>query len=240
MSRSKPEILILQHADWELPGTYAEFLAERGLRGRAVRPYRGEELPPVRDVRAVLAMGGPMSVNDEIGWPWLGREKLFIEAVVAAGVPYLGTCLGAQLLACAVGACVYVGPQPEYGIHPVTTTPAAAGDPVFAGLPDVMDVFQWHGDTFDLPIGAVSLAGSPEYPNQVFRIGRRAYGLQFHLEVSGVLLATWLAVPECRDEARRHLGHDAEEQLGKEVFAAEATLRRSARHVLHRWLDLPG
>jgi GMP synthase-like glutamine amidotransferase len=231
-----PEILILQHADWELPGAYGAMLAERGLRARVVRPDLGAALPDVREFSAIIAMGGPMSVNDDIDLPWLVGEKRLIAAAVAADLPYFGTCLGAQLLAAAVGACVYRDAEPEYGMHPVTITPDAARDQVFADLPDQIDVFQWHGETFDLPAGAVRLASSADFPNQAFRIGRHAYGLQFHLEVTPALLATWLAVPDCLDEARRHLGHDADKQLTKQVQEAEPRLLALAGHIFHRWL----
>jgi GMP synthase (glutamine-hydrolysing) len=235
-----PEILILQHAEWELPGAYSDLLAERNLHGRVVRPDLGEALPEVRDVAAVIAMGGPMSVNDDDVLPWLAAEKQFVRAAVTADVPYFGTCLGAQLLAAALDAPVYPGLEPEYGMHAVTIVPEAADDPVFAGLTGAVDVFQWHGETFDLPVGADLLASSEDYPHQAFRVGRLAYGLQFHLEVTPELLATWLAVPQCRLEARQHLGHDAEEQLTKQVHTAQAGLRELARRIFHRWLAAAG
>jgi GMP synthase (glutamine-hydrolysing) len=231
-----PELLILQHADWELPGAFGDMLAERHLRSHVVRPDLGDALPDVRDFAAVIAMGGPMSVNDDADLPWLTAEKHLVRAATTADLPYFGTCLGAQLLAAALGARVYRGPQPEYGMHPVTVAPAATDDPTFAGLADQIDVFQWHGETFDLPTGAVRLAGTPDYPNQAFRIGRLAYGLQFHLEVTPQLLATWLAVPQCLDEARQHFGNDADQHLTKQVQAAETRLADLARHIFHRWL----
>jgi GMP synthase-like glutamine amidotransferase len=231
-----PDILILQHADWESPGTYGDMLAARGLRGCVVRPDRGERLPDVRDFAAVLAMGGPMSVNDDVDLPWLTAEKRLVEAAISADVPYFGTCLGAQLLAAALGARVYRGPRPEYGMQPVSLTAAAGDDPVFAGLPGHLDVFHWHGESFELPVGAVRLAHGHDYPNQAFRVGRLGYGVQFHLEVSPQLLASWLAVPACLDEARHHLGYDADKQLAKQVEAAEIHLLRLARQVFDRWL----
>lgn len=233
-----PDILLLQHADWELPGTYGDVLAARHHHVRVVRPDRGEALPDWRDFDAVLAMGGPMSVNDEAELPWLAQEKALVAAAVTADLPYFGACLGAQLLASALGAEVYRGPRPEYGMHTVVLSPAGQADPVFTGLATRLDVFQWHGETFDLPPGGVRLAGSPGLPNQAFRVGRRAYGVQFHLEVSGALLATWLDVPGCRDEARRELGHDAEALLAKQMHAADADMAALARLTFGRWLDL--
>jgi GMP synthase-like glutamine amidotransferase len=225
------EILVLQHADWELPGAFGDIVAERGMRSRVVRPDRGEPMPELREVAAIVAMGGPMSVNDDL--PWLRTEKRFVGDAVSAGLPYFGTCLGAQVLAAAHGARVYRGPRPEYGMHTVTLTPAASREPLFAGLPADIEVFQWHGETFDLPTGAVRLAGTGDYPNQAFMIGRAAYGLQFHLEVTPGLLATWLAVPQCLAEAREHLGHDAADQLTTQVGDAPGHVGQ----VFHRWLD---
>jgi GMP synthase-like glutamine amidotransferase len=177
-----------------------------------------------------------MSVNDDVDLPWLTLEKAFIRNAVTADVPYLGTCLGAQLLAAALGARVHGGSPPEYGMHPITLAAQAADDPVLGGLSGSIDVFQWHGETFDLPSAAVQLASSSDYPYQAFRVGHLAYGLQFHLEVTGQLLATWLAVPQCLAEARRHLGHDADQQLTKQHAAADADLNRLARRIFDRWL----
>jgi GMP synthase-like glutamine amidotransferase len=233
-----PDVLILQHADWEVTGAYGAMLAERRLQGHVVRPDLGERLPDVRGFAAVIAMGGPMSVNDDLRW--LPAEKRLIADAISADIPYFGTCLGAQLLAAALGARVVKDGPPEYGLQPVSITPEGAGDPLFAGLPESLSVFQWHGETFELPAGGICLARSDDYPNQAFRIGRRAYGLQFHLEVTPELLDTWLAVPQCRDEARQHLGHDADEQLTKQVRTSGDQLLGVARHVFDRWLAAVG
>src|SRR4029077_12745333 len=127
---------------------------------------------------AIVAMGGPMSVNDEAEHPWLVEEKALIRTAVERGVPFWGSCLGVQLLAASLGARVYAGPAPEVGVLPVELTPEAADDPVFAGLPQTVATLQWHGDTFDLPDGAVLLATSPAYRHQAFRVGPSAYGVQ--------------------------------------------------------------
>ena len=136
-----------------------------------------------------------MSVNDEEELPWLRAEKTLIAEAVRAGLPFFGACLGVQLLAVSLGADVAPGPAPEVGILPVFLTEAAASDPVFADLPRELLTLQWHGDTFSLPEGAVLLASSPAYPNQAFRWGRQAYGVQFHLELSGEMAAEWARVP---------------------------------------------
>src|SRR5439155_18314763 len=123
-------------------------------------------------------------VNDDTEFPWLAQEKGLIASAVRDGVPFWGACLGVQLLAASLGARVYPAPEPEVGVMAVTLADEAMSDPVFVGLPRELPTLQWHGDTFDLPNGAVRLAGYEAYPNQAFRWGRNAYGVQFHLEVT--------------------------------------------------------
>ena len=126
---------------------------------------------------------------------------------VEAGRPFLGVCLGVQLLAAALGARVYAAERPEVGLLEVELTAEGRADPLFAGLDDRLVSLQWHGDTFDLPAGAVRLARSPTVPNQAFRAGERAYGVQFHLEVTGEMAREWAEIPAYRDslaaDARR-------------------------------------
>ena len=128
--------------------------------------------PVGEDFDAIVAMGGPMSVNDEDEHPWLRDEKRLIGNAVRDGIPYWGACLGVQLLAASLGARVYPGDEPEVGLMPVTLTDAGRADPVLDGLPQAFTTLQWHGDTFDLPDRAVLLAGSAAYPHQAFRYER--------------------------------------------------------------------
>ena len=166
----------------------------------------GEPLPGHGEFDAIVAMGGPMSVNDDDRFPWLGEEKRLIGESVRGGTPFWGACLGLQLLAASLGAEVYPGSLPEVGVMNVELADAVIDDPVFRGLPRSLLTLQWHGDTFDLPEGAVRLAGSSAYPNQAFRWGERAYGVQFHLEVTRDLARQWAVVPEYAAYADRVLG----------------------------------
>jgi GMP synthase-like glutamine amidotransferase len=166
------DVVVLQHIACEPPGEYEAVLRERGATLHRVELDEGEPLPTLADFDAIVAMGGPMSVNDDAELPWLTAEKAAIGAAVRAGVPYFGACLGVQLLAASLGARVYAGPEPEVGVLPVTLTADGAADPLFAGLPASFPTLQWHGDTFDLPEGATLLASSPAFPNQAFRYGR--------------------------------------------------------------------
>jgi GMP synthase-like glutamine amidotransferase len=230
-------VLVLQHIACESPGACEDVLVERGATIHRVELDEGETLPDWRDVDAIVAMGGPMSVNDDDTLPWLSEEKRFIGEAVRAGVPFWGACLGVQLLAASLGARVYAGREPEVGLLPVTLTDAAMVDPVFASLPREQLTLQWHGDTFDLPEGAVLLAGSPAYAHQAFRWQSHAYGVQFHLEVSVAMAREWAHVPEYSAALDRVLGPGALPRLIEELAMHAERLRSQARGMFARWLD---
>jgi len=230
--------LVLQHIACEPPGVYEDVLVERGIGIDRVELDEGELLPDWRSYELIVAMGGPMSVNDEQEHPWLVDEKRLIREAVAAGVGYWGACLGVQLLASSLGARVYAGETPEVGVLPVTLTDEGAADPVLEGLPRELPTLQWHGDTFDLPPGAVRLAGSPAYPNQAFRVGRAAYGVQFHLEVTGPMAREWARVPAYTDALEQTLGAGSAERLFAEFDDAAVGMQQLGRELFARWIDV--
>ena len=188
-------VQVLQHVEFEGFGSIAAWLNERRATIRYTRFFLGEQLPPPESVDLVVAMGGPMSVNDEIEHPWLREEKSFVRAAVGRGTAVLGVCLGAQLIASALGSRVYPNGVKEIGWFPVEAVPAP-GDTF--RFPERAVVFHWHGETFDLPPGAVRLARSTGCENQAFQIGRRTIGLQFHLETTPDSAAR--LIQNCRDE----------------------------------------
>ena len=228
--------LVLQHIACEPPGVYEEVLREHGAKLIRVEIDEGERLPDRGDVDAIVAMGGPMSVNDEAELPWLVEEKRFIRDAISSGMPYFGVCLGAQLLATSLGAQVYEGPSPEVGLMSVTLTEVALEDSCFSGLPRELWTFQWHADTFELPEGAALLASSSQYPHQAFRWGEHAYGVQFHLEVSGAMVREWAEVPAYAEALERVLGPGSLPQLLSEFDRADDELQRSGRTIFERWL----
>jgi GMP synthase-like glutamine amidotransferase len=172
---------VLQHVPFEDIGSMASWLSARGAAVRYTRFFEDPTLPQLKDLDLIIAMGGPMSVNEESGLPWLRPEKQFIGDAVARGVPVLGVCLGAQLIASALGSRVYRNLQKEIGWFQIEATPAPEGAFRF---PEKCTVFHWHGETFDLPSSAVRLAKSAACENQAFQIGRHVIGLQFHLETT--------------------------------------------------------
>ena len=185
--------LVLQHVAMEGPGTLAPYLEARGWTLETVALYAGARPPEdARGYQAVIVMGGPMGVYDEAAYPFLRAEQHFLRCAMAQDVPLLGICLGSQLLAKALGARVYRNAQKEIGWYTVDLTPAGAADPLFAGLPLSLPVFQWHSDAFDLPAGARPLASSPLCAHQAFRYGDRVYGLLFHLELTPAMIHTWI------------------------------------------------
>jgi GMP synthase (glutamine-hydrolysing) len=229
-------VLVLQHIACEPPGVFEDVLHERGAELRRVELDEGEPLPDRREFDAIVAMGGPMSATEDDELPWLAAEKRLIAEAVRADVPFFGVCLGVQLLAASLGARVYPGPEPEVGLLPVTLTEAAASDPVFAGLPRELVTLQWHGDTFDLPERAVLLAASPAYENQAFRY-RNAYGVQFHLEVSGAMAAEWAEVPEYAASLERTLGAEAAAGFVRGIAERADGMRAHGQALFERWLD---
>ncbi len=188
-------VQVLQHVPFEGPGSIADWLAARRAGVACTRLFAGDPLPRADALDALIAMGGPMSVNDEDTLAWLRPEKQLVRAAVARGIPVLGVCLGAQLIASALGARVYPGAEREIGWFPVHGVPHAA--PGFRFPPEFL-AFHWHGETFDLPAGAVRLAGSAACENQAFRMGRSVIALQFHLETTPA--AAEALIENCRDE----------------------------------------
>lgn len=172
---------VLQHVPFEAPGSIQSWLAERQAVVSHTLFYEASSLPDVGTLDLVIALGGPMSVNDEASLPWLVEEKHFIAAAILAGKAVLGICLGAQLIASALGASVYPGPYKEIGWFGIQATPPRPG--VFS-LPQEITVFHWHRETFDLPLNAVELARSTACETQAFQYGANVIGLQFHLETT--------------------------------------------------------
>jgi GMP synthase-like glutamine amidotransferase len=200
----------LQHVPFEGLGSIEPWLRNAGYTITSTQFFASATLPEPDEVDFLVVMGGPMSVNDEEVFPWLTLEKQFIRDVIEAGKPVLGICLGAQLIARAMGARVYRNPAKEIGWFPVQGVVAPAGSAAFR-FPPAAEVFHWHGETFDLPPGAIRIARSAACENQAFQIGRSVIGLQFHLETTPA--AAKEIVAHCRNELLSSLYVQTEEQI---------------------------
>lgn len=187
---------VLQHVPFEGLGSIGTWLASSGYGLTWTRLFETADFPDPGDIDLTVILGGPMSVNDEDAFPWLVQEKQFIRDTIAAGKPVLGICLGAQLIASAMGAKIYPNPEKEIGWFPIHG--AASGDRQVFEFPSSATVFHWHGETFDLPEGAIRLASSEGCLNQGFQLGRTVIGLQFHLETTPESALEILT--HCRDE----------------------------------------
>ncbi len=190
-------IAILQHAAFEGPGFLETAARDRSWTLQCVHLYRGDPFP-ARDTFDMLAvMGGPMNIYQFRDFPWLPGEIRGIRETAETGKPILGVCLGAQLLADAMGGKVHQNPVREIGWFPVVTRPVRIGGTTVE-LPRELTVLHWHGDTFELPLGAEGFASSPACANQAFVVAGRAVGLQFHLEATPETAAA--LVENCRNE----------------------------------------
>ncbi len=215
----RPILLAIQHVPWEGPHRVLD--ACGALHVQTVKPLAGQPLPAHERVAGAVVMGGPMNVDEVERFPALAAEREWLAEATRRELPLLGICLGAQLLARALGAEVRAGEEPEIGFAPVEI--GDPDDPLLGGLAPSTDVLHWHGDVFDLPDGARSLATSTRTEHQAFRAGN-AWGVLFHPEADFALVEAWLAVPEMIDEAVATLGNDGARVLARRASAAEAAL----------------
>jgi GMP synthase (glutamine-hydrolysing) len=215
----RPTLLAIQHVPWEGPHRLLD--ACGALRVKTVKPLAGHPLPAHEEVAGAVVMGGPMNVDEVERFPALAVERDWLAGAVERGMPVLGICLGAQLLARALGAEVRAGEGPEIGFAPVEVSDP--DDPLLGGLAPSTEVLHWHGDVFDPPAGTQHLASSERTACQAFRAGS-AWGVLFHPEADLALVEAWLTVPEMIDEAVAALGNEGEHALSERAAELEDVL----------------
>ena len=236
-------ILVFQHVPYEPLGLLDPMLREHRHRVRYVNFGRPDAVAPnlafsgVNSYAGLIVLGGPMNIGQESDYPHLDHEKEAIRQAVNLGMPVLGICLGAQLLASALDAKVYPANKTEIGWHPVYQTDDGKTDPVTRHFGEAEQIFQWHGHTFDIPEGAICLLRSDCCPNQAFRYGDNAYGFQFHLEVCRDLIERWLTVPQHRDELS-DLAPNAADCIRRDNESHLPKSRQLADQVFGEFIDL--
>ncbi len=203
----------LGHVPFEDAANIGVWAKRHGYAVTDTQFYAGEALPAVQEIDALAVMGGPMNVYQYRDHPWLLDEKRFIERAIEAGVPTIGVCLGAQLIADVLGAKVYQNPQVEIGWFELQTVAKPSSEGLLRDLPEHFMAFHWHGDTFDIPSGAAHLARSEACRNQAFQYDRHVVGLQFHLEYSARSIEKMLV--HCADELVAAPFIQSRDQIGK-------------------------
>jgi GMP synthase-like glutamine amidotransferase len=228
--------LVFQHIACEHPAIFRDFLKTDGIAWDAVELDEGEPVPDFAGYDALMVMGGPMDVWQEAEHPWLVTEKQAIRRWVEAGKPYLGLCLGHQLLAASLGGEVGPG-QKEVGVLDVELTPAGVADPLFAGLPRRFPALQWHGaEVKRAPQGAAVLAASPLCAVQALRVGERAWGMQFHVECTAATVPEWGEIPVYACALEETLGAGALEGLRSAAAAAMPGFNQAARQIYRNFI----
>ncbi|MEG6507797.1 type 1 glutamine amidotransferase [Methyloligella sp. 2.7D] len=225
--------IVLQHLPIEHPGIFRDFFAEDGIEITTVELEQGEEIPDLAPFDFMVVMGGPQDVWQEEGFPWFVPEKAAIaKFVMEMKRPFIGMCLGHQLLAEVVGGKVAPGETPEVGVLNVEKTEAGKQAPFLQGTADVMPVLQWHGAAVQsLPEEAVVLASSEACPIQIFRYGTCAFGLQCHIEITEETVDDWAVVPEYAAALEKALGEGAVDDLRGKVQELLPQFNRDARTI---------
>lgn len=229
------KVWVLQHIFCETLGIIAESLEGAGIPYEYIRPFAGDPVPEkIGDCAGLIVMGGPMGVYEQDAYPFLADEMRLIQHALRAQAPVLGVCLGSQLLAAALGAAVTKGRRKEIGWHPVSLTEACKDDPLWIGIELSFVAYHWHGDIFDLPQGAVSLASSAWTSIQAYRYGRNAYGFLFHMEVTPAMIEEMVAT--FGDELREAKVDGAE--ILRKAPDYLPRLQAIGRSVFQRWASL--
>lgn len=223
-------VLFIKHITIEGPGTVADFLEDNKIPYAVIDLSYGDKVPKLeKDFRSIISLGGPMNVYEEEKYPFLRDEDILLKRIAEEGVPFLGICLGAQLMAKATGAQVTRNPEKEIGWYKIVLNDYGLHDDVFKGFSEVFTVYQWHGDTFGIPHGGRRLAFSELCQNQVLKYGRNAYGIQFHVEITKEMITQWADAYKAELESLKGIVSDKQKMLEDYDRLKKDYLKRAER-----------
>jgi GMP synthase-like glutamine amidotransferase len=229
-------VIVIKHVIQEGPGFIADFLKEKRVSIKTIELEKGQALPQnFSNIKAVISMGGPMNVYEEEKYPFLKEEDTFLGDVIKNNIPFLGICLGAQLLAKSCGAEIKKNTCREIGWFKVKLTQIGISDPLFEGMDEEFEVFQWHEDQFQIPKNGILLATSHFCPHQVLKVGKCAYGFQFHIEVTPQMVESW--VEDERDALDKEKGVSTI-KIVKETHKKRDYLRTLTEKIIGNFLRL--
>lgn len=233
------KILVFQHLDIEHPGVFRDFFKEDGIAWDIVELDQSEQIPELNNYDALWVMGGPMDVWQENEYPWLIQEKAAIKkAVTELNMPYLGICLGHQLLVASLGGEVALG-ESEVGVMPVQLTETGRNSELFNELPSELETLQWHSaEVKTLPEGFVSLAYSNKCQHQALAYGNNAFSTQFHVEITKDTVPEWNAITEYNQALKNVLGENGAEAFEQEVDLKIESFNQNARKFYENWKSL--
>ena len=229
--------LVFQHIDVEHPGIFRDFMQKQGITWDTVELDQGASIPDLSAYDALIVMGGPMDVWEEDAYPWLSAEKTAIRhAVAELDLPFLGVCLGHQLLADALGGRVGKATESEIGVMDVALTPAGSRSKFFREMPSAFPSLQWHSaEVFEVPAGSATLAASPACPVQALAVGHRAFSFQFHVEIIDATVDDWSAIPAYRSALEQSLGPTGLDDFRKSTATHMDGFNRHARTLWDNW-----
>ncbi|OOP56343.1 MAG: hypothetical protein AYP45_09825 [Candidatus Brocadia carolinensis] len=223
-------ILFIKHIDIEGPGTLADFLEDNKLPYEVIDLSQGDKVPKLeKDFQSVISLGGPMNVYEEEKYRFLRDEDVLLKRIAEEEVPFLGICLGAQLIAKATGARVTKNPEKEIGWYKIVLNGHGLKDDLFKDIPEVFQVFQWHGDTFSIPHGGRRLAFSELCQNQTLKYGRNIYGIQFHVEITKDMIVRWSEAYKGELESLKGIVSDKQKMLEDYVALEKDYMRQAER-----------
>ena len=232
-------ILILQHARVETAGSLGKFLKEDGHTFQVVHLDEGEQIPQTNNFDGLWVLGGPMDVWEEEKFPWLKQEKAYIKfQVQEQGIPFLGICLGHQLLAECLGGKISKSQKPEVGILDVSLTESGGSGVFFDGIPETFKTLQWHSaEVTDLPPGSRVLAWSKSCGIQALQWETRAFSVQFHLEIEDKTVLNWSNIPEYKSSLEKEMGENGFEKMQKDCLNNITAMKEKAERLYINWMQ---